>query len=220
MVRPDGDSPQRAGFHLVMLLTVAMVPQDAAAQDTTPAQEERPTGLPASIEWTFNFDAGWGSFGFANSLYNNPREPAVTENLSDQWFEGYVKPALSAAYTMASTNEIYGKVSAVGERTYGSVPILLGTDVSSFGVEDLSIGWRSGQSFAMGENAIDISVGRRPYVLGHGMLIADGASEGGSRGGYYTNARQAFQFAAVARFKPGRHAVEAFYLDKDELPEA
>ena len=51
------------------------------------------------MKWTFNLDAGWGTFGFGNSLFNNPKE-GVQENLSDQWFEGYVKPALSGAYTL------------------------------------------------------------------------------------------------------------------------
>ena len=37
-----------------------------------------------------------------------------------------------------------GEISGVGERTYGSVPAAFGEDVSSFQVEDLSIGWRSG----------------------------------------------------------------------------
>ena len=43
--------------------------------------------------------------------------------------------------------------------------------------------------------------------------------QGGSRGGYWTNARKAFEFAAIGRFKPGAHTIEAFYLDKDELEE-
>jgi hypothetical protein len=30
-----------------------------------------------------------GTFGFVNSLYADPKEPGVDENLSDQWFEGY-----------------------------------------------------------------------------------------------------------------------------------
>src|SRR5262245_51925681 len=168
-------------------------------------QDQRGTGLPSSIKWTFNFDAGWGTFGFANSLFNNPKEPRVEVNLSDQWFEGYVKPALSAAYTLRSSSQVYGKVSAVGERTYGSVPVPFGQDVSSFGPEDLYIGWRSGTSLAIAENALDFSVGRRQYQLGHGFLLWDGASEGGSRGGYWTNARKAFELAALARFKPGSH---------------
>jgi Alginate export len=53
------------------------------------------------------------------------------------------------------------------------------------------------------------------------MLLYDGASEGGTRGGYWSNARKAFGLAAIARIRPiGPHAVEAFYLDRDELPEA
>jgi hypothetical protein len=196
------------------------VPADKPAdQAKEKEQDVRPTGLPKAITWTFNMDAGWGTFGFGNSLYVNPKDPGVNENLSDQWFEGYVKPALSGSKTLASTSEIYGKISGVGERTYGSVPPVFGTDVSSFKAEDLYIGWRSGKSLKMGENALDFTVGRTQYQLGHGFLIYDGAAEGGSRGGYWTNARKAFQFAAIARLKPEHHKVEVFYLDKDELPE-
>ena len=99
------------------------------------------------------------------------------------------------------------------------MPEAFGQDISSFYPEDLSIGWRSGKSLEIGENAIDLTVGRARYRLGHGFLLFDGAAEGGSRGGYWTNARQAFQFAAIGRFKPAHHTVEAFYLDKDELEE-
>ena len=189
--------------------------------DSKPQEpEKRSTGLPSRIKWTFNFDAGWGTFGFANSLYDNPKEPGVDENLSDQWFEGYVKPALSATYTLDNSSHLYGKISAVGERTYGSVPEAFGPDVSSFGPEDLSIGWRSGDSIsALGTDGLDFVIGRTQYRLGHGFLLYDGAAEGGSRGGYWTNARKAFQFAAIGRIKPKGHTVEAFYLDKDELDE-
>ncbi len=207
---------------VAVLMPIAVRAQDRAPgppQETPPQPEERPTGLPTPIKWTFNFDAGWGTFGFGNSLYDNPKEPGVEENLSDQWFEGYVKPALSATYTLASSSQIYGKVSAVGERTYGSVPEPFGTDVSSFGPEDLFIGWRSGQALTAGENALDFTLGRNQYRLGHGFLLFDGAAEGGSRGGYWTNARKAFEFAAIGRFKPAAHTVETFYLDKDELDE-
>ena len=102
----------------------------------------------------------------------------------------------------------------------GRSPTEFGDDVSSFGPEDLYIGWRSGQSLTIGDNALDFVIGRSQYTLGHGFLLWDGAAEGGSRGGYWTNARKAFEFAAIGRFKPGPHLVEAFYLDKDELEES
>jgi hypothetical protein len=194
--------------------------QDAPQSTAEGKGEPRATGLPSSMNWTFNSDAGWGSFGFANSLYKNTKDIAVNQNLSDQWFEGYVKPALTGVYARPSSSEFYGKASAVGERTYGSVPAVFGTDVSSFGPEDLYVGWRSGKSLSIGENAVDITVGRAPFTLGHGFLLYDGASEGGSRGGYWTNARKAFELAAVVRFKPGPHTIETFYLDRDELRES
>ena len=186
-----------------------------------PQAEARSTGLPSQFDWTFNFDAGWGNFGFANSLFNNPKEPGVDENLSDQWFEGYVKPALSGTYTLASTSEIYGKLSAVGERTYGSVPAAFGEDVSSFGPEDLYIGWRSGKSLDdWARTRWTSRSADAQYRLGHGFLLYDGGAEGGSRGGYWTNARKAFEFAAIGALQARAHTAELFYLDKDELPES
>ena len=62
-----------------------------------------------------------------------------------------------------------------------------------------------GKSLTIGENALDFTIGRAQYRLGHGFLLFDGAAEGGSRGGYWTNARKAFEFAAIGRFKPGPH---------------
>ncbi len=214
---------------LLLALAVLIVPVAARGQDPAPPPPapapaappetgDRPTGLPKKVHWTFNFDAGWGTFGFQNSLFNNPHED-VPENLSDQWFEGFIRPALSGSYG-GDDGEIYGKLSAVGERTYGSAPSLVGEDFSSFQVEDMYVGWRSGDTLSLGKDVVDFTVGRAPFQLGHGFLVYDGAAEGGSRGGYWTNARKAFQFAAIGRFKPGKHKVEVFYLDKDELPEA
>ncbi len=111
-------------------------------------------------------------------------------------------------------------MSAVGERTYGAAPSLVGGDESSFGLEDLYVGWRSGDSLDLGKDALDFTIGRAPYTIGHGMLLWDGSAEGGSRGGYWTNARKAFELAAIGRLKTGNHLVEGFYLDKDDLPEA
>jgi len=180
-------------------------------------EEERPTGLPEKVKWTFNFDAAWGTFGFANSLYTNVR-PDPSGNLSDNWFEGFVKPALSGSIALG-TSELYGKVSGVGERTYGAPPSLVGESASSFKQEDLYVGWRSGKALGSSENLLDFTVGRAPYTIRHGFLVWDGAGEGGSRGGFWSNARKAWQFAAIGRLKPGNHTIEGFYLDRDELPE-
>jgi hypothetical protein len=194
---------------------------DEPTPSPTPPAETRATGLPKGVEWTFNIDATVGAFGFHNSLYTDPKPEQPSGDLGDNWFEGAVKPALTGTYTSPRSWQVYGNVSVVGERTYGAAPTVVGEDASSFGVEDLAVGWRSGDVLGdLGTNVLELTIGRAPYELGHGFLIWDGAAEGGTRGGYWTNARKAFELAAIGRFTPGHHNVEAFYLDKDDLPEA
>jgi hypothetical protein len=192
----------------------------AAAAEEEEAKATVPPGLPAGLDWEFNLNAGWGVFGFANSLYTNPKPDQPSGDLSDNWMEGSIKPALSGTLTLDNAAQIYGKASVVGERTYGTPPTLVGDDASSFDVEDLYIGWRSGTSIAGGENVLDVKIGRAPYKIGNQLLIGDGGAEGGTRGGYWSGARKAFELAGIASFTPGSHKVEVFYLDKNELPES
>ena len=209
-----------------LLIVLGCGPAEAQEPSPSPtptpddAEEARSTGLPSGLDWTFNFDAGWGSFGFANSLYQDPKPEQPSGDLSDQWFEGSAKPALTATWTASNASQLFAKLSVVGERTYGAAPSLVGEDASSYDVEDLHLGWRSGQALGLGENALQLTVGRAPYTIGHMFLLGDGAAEGGNRGGYWSNARKAFEFAAIGRLKAGAHSFEAFYLDKDDLPEA
>ena len=202
-----------------ILLALAAGP--VLAEEPAVKAEAEPTlpGLPAGLKWTFNFDATLGTFGFADSLYTDPKPEQPSGNLSDNWSEASIKPALGAEYTTDSSSQIYGKISAVGTRTFGAAPTLVGDDASSFDIEDAYIGWRSGNSLDVGENALDFTIGRTQYKLGHGMILYDGSGDGGSRGGYWTGARKAFELAAIGRFKPGNHTFEAFYLDKDDMPE-
>ena len=166
-----------AGVGLALAQEQTAEPQPAQGQ----AAEARPTGLPSKVTWTFNFDAGFGVFGFANSLYTDAR-PDPSGDLSDNWLESFIKPALSGTFA-TGPSEVFGKVSAVGERTFAAPPPLVGDEASSFQVEDLHLGWRSGQAMGMGENALELTVGRAQYRLGHGFLLWDGGGEGGSRGG-------------------------------------
>ena len=207
-------SLSRPNRRLAGALVAVCICLPAVAQDEE--KKVAPPGLPAGFDWEFNFDASWGVFGFADSLYTNPKPEQPSGDLSDNWMEGSIKPALSAAYALDGSGEIYAKVSGVGVRTYSTPPQLVGDDASSFNVEDLYVGWRSGGE----ENTLDFTVGRAPYTLGHGLLLWDGSADGGTRGGYWTGARKAFELAAIGRYKPGPHTIEGFYLDKDDLREA
>ena len=200
---------------LIGLILVAIAGQARAQQKE---KEERPTGLPKKVEWTFNFDAGLGAFGFNHSLYTDVR-PDPSGDLSDNWFESYVKPAISGTLH-TKKGEFFGKFSGVGERTYSTPPPLVGSEASSFKVEDLYLGWRSGKLLSIGENTLEFTLGRSQYKIGRGLLLWDGGGEGGSRGGFWSNARKAWAFAGVGRFHYKDNTVEAFYLDRDEVPEA
>jgi len=211
-------APRKHALAVAVLLTLAAA--TAAGQEAAEEEKWVPPGLPSGLDWTFNFDATLGAFSFGNSLYTEPKPDDISGDLTANWWEGSIKPALSAEYTTKSSAVFYGAASAVGEQTYGASPDLVGGDASSFDAEDLYIGWRSGSSLELGEDVLDFTLGRARYRLGNGLLLWDGAAEGGSRGGFWTNARQAFEMAAIGRFKPGKHTAEVFYLDKDELPES
>ena len=198
-------SRKAVGVVLGLMFVAAVT---AAAQESP---EARSTGLPIKkATWTFNLDAGLGAFGFMNSLYT-PAHPDPSGNLGDNWVESFVRPAISMTLP-AAKGELYGKVSVVGERTFAAPPPLVGQEASSFQVEDLHLGWRS--------DMLDFTVGRAQYTIGHGLILWDGGGEGGTRGGFWSNARKAWQFAGIARIKPKNHTFEAFYLDRDEVPES
>jgi hypothetical protein len=184
----------------------------------TGTEVARKTGLPKTGEWTFSLDAGAGAFSFDNSLYSNAR-PDPSGDLSDDWIESYVKAALSADLPSDKGGAFFGKLSAVGSRTFSAPPTLVGEDASSFMAEDVYVGWRSGTSLGIGEDAFQITLGRAPYQIGHGMLLWDGASDGGSRGGFWSGPRKAWEYAAIGRFKAKGSTLEAFYVDRDEIDE-
>ena len=155
--------------------------QESPPADTTDEQKARPTGLPDAGDWTFNMNAGIGAFAFSNALYADPR-PDPSGDLSSNWQESYVKPALTGDFKLHNGSAVFAKGSVVGARTFSAPPSIVGESASGYHAEDLYIGWRSGTSLDLGEDAIQVTLGRAPYKLGHGFLIYDGSGDGGSRG--------------------------------------
>src|SRR3954464_15464609 len=208
--------------YLRLSIAAALLGASALARAEDPPKEEPQKsaigGLPDGAGINPEFSAAWGFFGFSNSLYANSHDE-VTQDLSDNWMEGFAKGGFDGKFKLSNGSELYGALTGVGERTYNAPPPAVGGEASSFGLEDAYIGWRSGTSLALGENALDFKAGRTQYKIGHGMLIWDGSSEGGSRGGFWTNARKAYDFAAVGSVNAGPTKIEGFYLDRDELPE-
>jgi hypothetical protein len=216
-MRPISTRTRKSGAATLALFIACSLANVAALA----AEEAKstPPGMPAGLDWTFNFDASYGIFGFADSLYTNPHPEQPSGDLGDNWQEASIKPAVSAEYALSGSSRLFGKISAIGTRTFGAAPTLVGEDASSLDIEDAYLGWRSGEKGA-GEDQLEFKLGRAQYRLGNGLLLWDGASDGGTRGGYWTGARKAFEFAAIGSFRPGNHTIEAFYLDKDDNPTA
>ena len=103
-------------------------------------------GLPDGLDWTFEFSAGWGIFGFGNSLYANSHDEIHPGPRPTTGWKGTSRAASAGTTRMSGGSELYGEVTGVGERTFNAPPPLVGGEASSFGVEDLYIGWRSGNS--------------------------------------------------------------------------
>ena len=78
---------------------IAQTPPSPSPSPSPAAEEARSTGLPHGVHWQFNLDASWANFGFANSLYTNPKPEEPSGDLSDNWFEGAVTPALTGTWT-------------------------------------------------------------------------------------------------------------------------
>src|ERR1043165_6922351 len=102
------DRANLASFALLLGAAWGGLPRRGAGGDpppegtpAVPQKDESSIGLPVvrGLDFQFHLDASWGSFGFVNSLYKNakPDEP-VAGSLDDNWFEGAVKPGLSATY--------------------------------------------------------------------------------------------------------------------------
>jgi len=178
------------------------------------------TPLPAqdsvgAYDWHWGISASAGSFNFRNSLYV-VRPPDSPGNHGEDWFEFVVKPW--AEFKKHDGNSTwFGKASWAYVRTDKKAAEISGGHGDSAGLDDLYLGYRKG-SIETGQ--FEIAAGRYPYQLAHAYLLADGNADGGSRGGFWSNARMAWAPGGRIQYRKSGHTVEAFYLDRDERPES
>ena len=140
------------------------------------------------------------------------------------WGEFGVVPGLEGALALGGFGSARARVSGVWTTTQ------IGLDAagSNFDdrypkeltLEDAYVGWNSGELFpSLGKDAIDLSFGSQTYQVGSGFLFWDGATDGGSRGGYWLGMRKAFELAGIARLTTGPFLGEAVFLRPNDLDE-
>lgn len=132
------------------------------------------------------------------------------------WWEFYVKPGLRLRQPLERGAEFYGGLSMVGSGTLRHDAFDTG-NTGRASLEDAFLGLR--WPLADAATQLDLSVGAQSYSLGTGMLIANGGSNGFSRGALKLGPRKAFEMSAIARLKHRDWSAEAFLLDPNESPD-
>lgn len=160
-------------------------------------------------ELNVDIEAALGVFS-SQETYNLGAKSQAGES---QWQEGYIKYGLSGSQSVGSGSQVYGAVNLVSSGTWGDGDaggITSGNERET-DLEDAYLGWRSGTLIpALGEDGLDVSVGRQQFTIGDGFLInsdalnfGDALNGGGldfDRGGaYWLAARKAFDQTAIAR---------------------
>jgi Alginate export len=108
---------------------------------------------------------------------------------------------------------LYGKLSAVASYTWGTDAF----DTGDTGAVTLEEGYL-GLKREAGGTGFDLSLGPRELVLGTGMIIANGGSNGFERGALKLGPRKAWDMAAIGRLTFDGIAGTAFFLSPNELP--
>jgi len=147
------------------------------------------------------------------------------ENLgarSGSWWETYLHPGIEGSYVLGNGSTFYGRLSAVFASTNeidaagSNIPW---DNVSGTRVEDAYVGWRSGSLFeSLGEDFLDVSIGRQQYVVGNGFLFFTQSSNGKNRGAYWMGERQAAKFSGIVKLKTGDWKADLVYLEADDNP--
>jgi len=175
---------------------------------------------PARAEWeVYNkngaklvINADIVTAGFANA---NPWFGEDEEFLGDDtggWLEFGFEPKLTGEMPLGG-GTAYGQVSGVYTSTIGedASGLTIGTEAHELMIEQGHLGWKKEDLFAgLEEDTFSLSIGRQDYSIGTGMLINDGGSDGGSRGGWYLGMRKAFQESIIMRVKSKTLVAEAF----------
>jgi hypothetical protein len=165
--------------------------------------------------WSWGIAAHAGYFNFRNSLYVD-RDPDSPGNLGEDWLEFVVKP-WAEFEKHNGDGAWFGKASWAYVRTDKNAAEISGGHADSADLDELYLGFRTG-SLETGQ--FEIAAGRYSYELAHGYLLADGYADGGSRGGFWSNARTAWAPGGRIQYRKRGHTIEAFYLDRDERPES
>jgi hypothetical protein len=86
-------------------------------------------------------------------------------------------------------------------------------DVSQTTLEQANLGWKTEDTVTgLEESTLSMKVGRFDYSIGTGMIITDGGSDGGDRGGWYIGMRKSFQNAGIISLDSKKLKAQVFRI--------
>ncbi len=151
-----------------------------------------------------------------NSLFGQSEEffGATTDN----WNEAAIELGFKGHAPLGRGN-FFGAISGVFSKTWGNDAsgLTVGLDrTHQVDVEQAFVGWRSGTTFSsLDADALTIKAGNFDYLVGTGLLVADGTADGALRGGWYLGWRSVFRQSFLTTLQSGAWKVEGFYLESE-----
>jgi hypothetical protein len=165
-------------------------------------------------ESTLNFNANFVGAFFQNESWFGQSEEFLGGN-TDSWGEFGAELGLAWEYTSGDSTffaEVSGVFTSTGSEDASGLTIGL-DDTSQANLEQAHLGWRYDDPFAgLEEDTFTLTVGRQDYLIGTGLLIADGGSDGGEKGGWYLGLRKSFQESFIASLKSNTLKAEGFFI--------
>jgi len=166
------------------------------------------------LRFRWSFQGGLNLVSERNLFWNfaSVYAPNADFNSDQTWLEAYVKPGISFEDDLGDNFVAYGRLSAVGSRTFGTDAfdarnqgaITFEEAYLAVRTEDLPIDY-------------DLSLGARELQLGTGMLIANGGVSGFERGALKFGPRKAWKQAAIGRLTADQTQITAYFIEPREL---
>ena len=165
-------------------------------------------------ESKLDFNATFVGALFQNSSWFGQSEEFLGGN-TDSWGEFGTELGLAWEYTSGKSTvfaELSGIYTATGSNDASGLTIGL-DKTSRASLEQAHLGWRYDDPFkGLEEDTFSLTVGRQDFLIGSGLLIADGHSDGAERGGWYIGLRKAFQESVIASLKSKTLLAEGFFI--------
>ncbi|WP_330999412.1 alginate export family protein [Sphingomonas sp. IC-56] len=138
--------------------------------------------------------------------------PTAGFNSDETWLEAYAKPGVSFDQRFESGRVLYGRLSGVASRTFGTDAF----DARDEGAVTLDEGYLGLRTTDRPAN-YDFSAGPRELKLGTGMLIANGGVSGFERGALKFGPRKAWEQAVIGRMTTGEATFTGYFVQPREL---